>query len=304
MGLQFLDIPKMVCVCVQDMKQTLFVACFGARSCCFAAARCFSSRKSKAHPLYSGQRPWTDLHTYAQGRTTGVHRLDKGRSGNSPWNTGFKVLAGWEGGQTYNQLEISWKKGIGNLDAFPFLFFKKNFDSETASGSAQILSETTSWTFQRWSYHPEQDAECSRSHLIALPSHQLFQGEPPFLYQRPPLLFLNIQLCMGLQLEHIGCCPKRLRLWRGGQGWESETQVSIGTGSLGLGAPVDRKVRVVMPEWTQAKSPPSFLQNHLQATWGETTGLWEVYAWRWPFKATVDPLLERNCLRFTLHKWR
>lgn len=234
MGLQFLDIPKMVCVCVQDMKQTLFVACFGARSCCFAAARCFSSRKSKAHPLYSGQRPWTDLHTYAQGRTTGVHRLDKGRSGNSPWNTGFKVLAGWEGGQTYNQLEISWKKGIGNLDAFPFLFFKKNFDSETASGSAQILSETTSWTFQRWSYHPEQDAECSRSHLIALPSHQLFQGEPPFLYQRPPLLFLNIQLCMGLQLEHIGCCPKRLRLWRGGQGWESETQVSIGTGSLGL----------------------------------------------------------------------
>lgn len=72
----------------------------------------------------------------------------------------------------------------------------------------------------------------------------------------------------------------------------------------GLGAPVGRKVGAVMPEWTQAKSPPSFLQNHLQATWGETTGLWEVYAWRWPFKAMMDPLLERNCLRFTLHKWR
>lgn len=67
------------CVCVQDMRQTLFVACFGERSC-FTAARCFSSRKGKAHPLSSGQRPWSDLHTYAQGRTTGVHRLDKGRS--------------------------------------------------------------------------------------------------------------------------------------------------------------------------------------------------------------------------------
>ena len=69
-----------VCVCVQDMRQTLFVVCFGERSCCFTAARCFSSRKGEAHPLYSGQRPWSDLHTYAQGRTTGVHRLDKGRS--------------------------------------------------------------------------------------------------------------------------------------------------------------------------------------------------------------------------------
>ena len=72
----------------------------------------------------------------------------------------------------------------------------------------------------------------------------------------------------------------------------------------GRGAPVDGKFGAVMPEWTQAKTPPSFLRNHLQASWGETTGLWEVYAWRWPFKATMNPLLEGNCLRFTLHQWR
>lgn len=131
----------------------------------------------------------------------------------------------------------------------PFFIFKKNFDPETASISAQILSKTTSWTFQKWSYHPEQDAECSEVTSWPFPVTNSSKGNYLSYTKDPPLLFLNIRLCMGLQLEHIGCFPKRLRLW-GGPGLGVRSQVSIGSGVALVwlaaeeaeGAPVDRKI--------------------------------------------------------------
>lgn len=109
------------CVCVQDMRQTLFVACFNWRSC-FTAARCpYSSLGRQSIPSRLGKGPGVTS-ILMHRKNLGVHRLDKGRSWASPWNTGFKVIAGVEGGQTHKQLETSWKKGIGNLDASLFYF--------------------------------------------------------------------------------------------------------------------------------------------------------------------------------------
>lgn len=101
------------------------------------------------------------------------------------------------------------------------------------------------------------------------------------------------------------CCwpdhyPMWRRLWRGGRGWEPDTQVSIGTGGLGLarcwgrpGCPSQQRGEG-RSQLNGCRQRPLLLSctlwNRLQASWGKTIGLRETCAWQWSFKATMKPL--------------
>lgn len=107
---------------------------------------------------------------------------------------------------------------------------------------------------------------------MALPSHQLSQGEPSFIPKTPFTVFEHPALRRSPARTHW-LLPKgteAMKRWAGPgvrlRGALAQVALVWLAAEGGRGAPVDGKLGAVMPEWTQAKTPPSFLRNHLQAS--------------------------------------
>ena len=174
------------------MRQNLFVVCFGGRSCCLKAARCFLSRKSKDMPLF-----WAEA---AGAASIAMHTEEsqvfivwtKAVPENNPWNTEFKVTAGWEGGQIHKQWETSWKKGVGDLDSFPFISVKKNFVDYKLHQEVHKF-----WANKSMNFPKVQLPLRARYRVFLQPPHAPSQsltlpGETTLLIPKTVLLFLNI----------------------------------------------------------------------------------------------------------------